>query len=147
MDYRIISDEKDAAAFLAEANGLHDGYIVSVNYQHQGYTWGNPIYIDPEKTKMVLCVMVTSIYDTLIEIVFESIKDFQIKDADYELLDSSISFSKVEVTMVFSSDDSTFSNFDAASSSLALRNLSISGYKRLSLIRAFSRENCQLIGI
>ena len=94
MDYRIISDEKDAAAFLSEANGLHDGYIVSVNYQHQGYTWGNPIYIDPEKTKLVLCVMVTSIYDTLIEIVFESIKDFQIKDADYELLDSSISFSK-----------------------------------------------------
>lgn len=49
MDYRIISDEKDAAAFLAEANGLHDGYIVSVDYQHHGYTWGNPIYISTLK--------------------------------------------------------------------------------------------------
>ena len=94
MDYRIISDEKAAAAFLAEANGLHDGYIVSVDYQHQGYTWGNPIYIDPEKTKLVLRVMVTSIYNTLIEIAFEGIKDFQIKDEEYGLLDSSISFSK-----------------------------------------------------
>ena len=94
MDYHRISDKKDAAAFLSEANSLHDGYIVSIDYQHQGYTWGNPIYIDPEKTKLVLCVMVTSIYDTLVEIVFERIKDFQIKDADYELLDSSISFSK-----------------------------------------------------
>ena len=96
MDYRIISDEKDAAAFLAEANGLHDGYIISVDYQHQGYTWGNPMYIDPEKTKLVLRVMVTSIDDTLIEMVFEGIKDFQIKDVEYELLDSSISFSKDE---------------------------------------------------
>ncbi len=94
MDYRIISDEKEAEVFLSEANGLHDGYIVSVDYQHQGYTWGNPLYIDPEKTKLVLRVMVTSICDALIEIVFESIKDFQMKDADYGLLDSSISFSK-----------------------------------------------------
>ena len=94
MDYHIISDEIDAAAFLSEANGLHDGYIVSVDYQHHGYTWGNPMYIDPEKTKLVLRVMVTSIYDLLMEIVFESIKDFQIKDVYYELLDSSISFSK-----------------------------------------------------
>ena len=94
MDYRIISDEQDAAAFLSETKGLHDGYIISVDHQHHGYTWGDPLYIDTEKTKLVLRVMVTSIYDTLIEMVFESIKDFQIKDADYELLDSSISFSK-----------------------------------------------------
>ncbi len=94
MDYHIISDEIDAAAFLSEANGLHDGYIVSVDYQHHGYTWGNPMYIDPEKTKLVLRVMVTSIYNTLIEMVFEFIKDFQIKDDEFGLLDSSISFSK-----------------------------------------------------
>ena len=94
MDYHIISTEKDAAAFLFEANGLHDGYIVSIDYQHQGYTWGNPMYIDPEKTKLVLRVMVTSICNTLVEIVFESIKDFQMKDVENELLDSSISFSK-----------------------------------------------------
>ena len=90
----MISTEKDVAEFLSEANGLHDGYIVSIDYQHQGYTWGNPMYIDPEKTRLVLRVMVTSIYNTLIEIVFEGIKDFQIKDVEYELLDSSISFSK-----------------------------------------------------
>ena len=94
MDYHIISTDKDVAEFLTEVNGLHDGYIVSVDYQHQGYTWGNPMYIDPEKTRLVLRVMVTSIYNTLIEIVFEGIKDFQIKDVEYELLDSSISFSK-----------------------------------------------------
>ena len=94
MDYHIISDEIDAAVFLSEANGLHDGYIVSVDYQHHGYTWGNPMYIDPEKTKLVLRVMVTSIYNTLIEMVFEFIKDFQIKDDEFGLLDSSITFSK-----------------------------------------------------
>ena len=94
MDYHIIFDEIDATAFLSEANGLHDGYIVSVDYQHHGYTWGNPMYIDPEKTKLVLRVMATSICNTLVEIVFESIKDFQMKDVENELLDSSISFSK-----------------------------------------------------
>ena len=94
MDYHIVSNEKDAEAFLTEANGLHDGYIISVNYQHQGYIWGNPMYIDPEKTRLILRVMVTSIYNTLIEMVFEYIKDFQIKDEEYGLLDSSIAFSK-----------------------------------------------------
>ena len=91
---RIISDEKDAAAFLAEVNGLHDGYVVSVDYQNHGYTWGNPMYFDPEKTKLVLRVMVTSIHDTLIEMVFEGIKDLQIKNVHCELPDSSISFTK-----------------------------------------------------
>ena len=37
--------------------------------------------------------MVTSIRNTLVEMVFEDIQDLQIKDVDYDLLDSSISFS------------------------------------------------------
>ena len=92
-EYRSIKNELEAAAFLSEANGLHDGYIVSANYQHQGYTWGNPLYIDPQKTKLVLRIMVTSICDTLVEMIFEDIQDLQIKDVGYDLLDSSISFS------------------------------------------------------
>lgn len=94
MEYYEIRNEQDAAAFLSETNGLHDGYIVSVNYQHQGYAWGNPMFIDPKKSKLVLNVMVTSIYNTLVELVFEDIKDFQIKDVNYDLLDSSIVFSE-----------------------------------------------------
>ena len=93
-DINATSDEKDAAAFLAEVNGLHDGYVVSVDYQNHGYTWGNPMYFDPEKTKLVLRVMVTSIHDTLIEMVFEGVKDLQIKNVHCELPDSSISFTK-----------------------------------------------------
>ena len=94
MDYQLIRDDKDASAFLSEVNGLHDGYIVSVNYQHQGYTWGNPLYIDPKKTGLILTVMVTSIDNTLVEMSFEHIKDLQIRNIGYELLDSSISISE-----------------------------------------------------
>ena len=94
MDFREILNEIDAASFLSETNGLHDGYIVSVYYLHQGLYMGNPMLIDPEKTKLVLRVIVTSIYETLIEIVFEGIKDLQIKNVEYELLDSSVSLSK-----------------------------------------------------
>ena len=94
MGYQEIRNKSNASAFLSEVNGLHDGYIVSANYQHQGYAWGNPLYIDPQKTKLVLTVMVTSIDNTLVEMTFEYIKDLQIRDVEYELLDSSIFFSE-----------------------------------------------------
>ena len=94
MEYHEIRNAQDVSDFLSETNGLHDGYIVSANYQHQGYVLGNPMLIDPQKSKLVLNVMVTSINNTLVELVFEDIRNFQIKDANYDLLDSSIVFSE-----------------------------------------------------
>ena len=38
--------------------------------------------------------MVTSIDNTLVEILFEGVREFQIKENAYELVDSSIAFSK-----------------------------------------------------
>ena len=94
MGYYEIRNEQDVSAFLTKVNGLHDGYIISANYQHLGYTWGNPCFIDPHKSQLILNVMVTSINDTLVELCFEGIKDLQIKAINYELLDSFISFSE-----------------------------------------------------
>ena len=94
MNYQAIKDDKDASAFLSEVNGLHDGYIVSAYYQHKGYVWGHPLYIDSQKTELILTVVVTSKNNALVEIVFEYIRDLQLRDVEYELLDSSISISE-----------------------------------------------------
>lgn len=94
MEYREIKTNRDAVRFDRETNGLHDGYLVSVSYSHEGYTWGNPMHVDPQKTFLVLRIMVTSLRDTLVEMEFEGIRDFQIKETAYGLVDSSISITK-----------------------------------------------------
>lgn len=108
MAYHEIKSLKDVPTFLLKTNSLHDGYIISASYQHQGYTWGNPLRIDPEKSKLVLNIVITSISNAQVELVFEGIKDLQIKEIDYELLDSSISFS--DEFIVWCGDSSTDTN-------------------------------------
>ena len=106
MDYREILSARDASVFDRETNKLHDGYLVSVNYMHDGYAWGNPLFIDSHRAELILRIMVTSIHNTLVEILFEGVREFQIKDTSYELVDSSIALSK-EGIVTWCADTST----------------------------------------
>ena len=106
MEYRKILNEKDALSFISETNGLHDGYIISLSYRHDGYTWGNPMYVDSNKSVLELRVMVTSIWNTLVELVFEGIQQFQIRENTNEIPDSSIAFTQ-EGFVIWCGDNST----------------------------------------
>lgn len=106
MEYHDINSRRDAAIFERKVNCLHDGFIVSVNYSHEGYTWGNPMSVDPQKTSLVLRVMVTSINNALVELLFEGVREFQIKENGYELVDSSVSFSEAGL-VTWCGDNST----------------------------------------
>ena len=69
--FKSIQSEQDIKEFLAQTNYLHDGYLLAVQYANNGVSVNNDEYtFDFEKTKLILRILVTSIFDTVIEIEF-----------------------------------------------------------------------------
>ncbi len=71
--FQTILTSKDIAYFLNKTNGLHDGYLIGVQYTHNGHTGGNPHRIDPKLSELCVRYMITSIQDAIVEIVFSSV--------------------------------------------------------------------------
>ena len=91
--FNEIKTSEDIRTFLEKTNSLHDGHIVDVRYTHQGISkieGGH--YFEPDKTKLVLRILVTSIWDAVVEIEFESLWEWQIKDKPLGLTDTSVAF-------------------------------------------------------
>ena len=93
--YNEIKTIKDIEFFLDKTNSLHDGYIINVNYANNGISIdGDTYYFNPEQTKLTLQILVTSICDTIIEIEFEYLKEWQIKDNQWEITDTTVIIDK-----------------------------------------------------
>ena len=94
MDYYFIKSSEDIALFLEKTNSLHDGYIVGVQYTNDIHTNvdENGYFINPCATKLIIRILVTSIYDTLVEIEFDALKEWQIKDNLWDMQDTSVFF-------------------------------------------------------
>ena len=105
MSYYVIRNSHDIASFINTTNGLHDGYLVSAHYEHTGFEWGNPLYVDEQKAVLELRIMVTSRNNTLIELVFDAVREWQIKENQDEMLDTSISFTDDGLILWRSDDD------------------------------------------
>lgn len=93
--FKSIKTKKDIENFLEETNSLHDGYIIGVQYFNNGISSvGDKYYFDCEKTKLILQILVTSICDTVIEIEFEDLVEWQIKERGMmdEMTDTAILF-------------------------------------------------------
>lgn len=92
--FHEIKTQKDIEEFIERSNSLHDGYIIAVHYSNNGITKmnGGGYHFKPEKTKLSIQVLVTSIYDTIIEIEFENIQEWQIKDNQWEITDTAVLF-------------------------------------------------------
>ena len=80
MGYYQIKTSADARAFCEAVNSLHDGEILSVQYTHNGFErkQDDGLWCDPAKTELRLTVLVTSIWDSVVELVFEAIDEWQI---------------------------------------------------------------------
>ena len=90
-----IKSTKDINNFLEETNSLHDGYVVKISYNNDGISkieGGH--YFEPSKTKLVLQILVTSIWDAVVEIEFENLLEWQIKDNHSDILDVSVFFNE-----------------------------------------------------
>ena len=111
--FNEIKSSKDIKNFLAKTNWLHDGYILGVQYTNKGITQiDNGHRFDPEQTKLVLQILVTSIWDTVIEIEFEHLLEWQIKDNQWDITDTSVVFQKVQGGKWFIWSDDAFTNMD-----------------------------------
>ena len=93
--YNEIKTIKDIEFFLDKTNSLHDGYIINVHYANNGISIdGNTYYFNPEQTKLTLQILVTSICDTIIEIEFEYLQEWQIKDNQCDITDTTVFLDK-----------------------------------------------------
>ena len=78
--YTSLLTPEDAKSFVEAVNHLHDGEITAINYQFNGITKlpeGGHMYA-PDMTEMRITVLVTSIWYSVVELVFESLDDWQL---------------------------------------------------------------------
>ena len=89
--FNRIKSKNDIQIFLDKTNSLHDGYIVGVQYLNNGISSiGDEYSFNPEQTKLNLRILVTSICDTIIEIEFENLLEWQIKDNQWDITDTAV---------------------------------------------------------
>ena len=92
-DYMLISGEEDIELFLEKTNHLHDGYVISTSYKNDGVEMtegGYDFYFD--KSHLTLQILVTSLQDTIVELVFDRVYEWRLCGGEREILDSYISF-------------------------------------------------------
>ena len=78
--YTSILTPEDAKVFVEAVNSLHDGEITAISYHFNGITKlpeGGHMY-EPDETELKITVLVTSIWDSVVELVFESLDDWQL---------------------------------------------------------------------
>ena len=90
-DCHLIKTKKDIETFKKQTNCLHDGHILSAEYQNHGMTSHSDFY-DFTQTELKLRICVTSIEDTVVEILFRDITEGQLRLGYYEILDSALAF-------------------------------------------------------
>ena len=91
--FELIKSSKDIKNFLDKTNSLHDGYIIGVQYTNKGISrieYGH--LFNPEQTKLSLQILVTSICDSIVEIEFEELLEWQIKDNQWDMTDTTVMF-------------------------------------------------------
>ncbi|MBO5223675.1 MAG: hypothetical protein J6C23_04095 [Clostridia bacterium] len=89
--FNSIKNQKDIKIFLDKTNSLHDGYVVGVQYINNGISSiGDGYSFNPKQTKLILRILVTSICDALVEIEFENLLEWQIKDNQCDIVDTSV---------------------------------------------------------
>ena len=106
MPYTTIHTQSDITRFLDRANGLHDAYLIGVDYAHNGISGGNPCYIDPDKSELRLRYLVTSIYDRVVELVFTAPLEWQLRDRGWDITDTAVSFTETG-SVIWADDAST----------------------------------------
>ena len=96
--FNEIRTEKNIQNFIDKTNSLHDGYIIGVQYTNDIMTNvdENGYFTNPDATKLIIRILVTSIFDTLVEIEFENLWKWQVLNDTYHyvILDTSVSFNE-----------------------------------------------------
>ena len=93
-----IRTADDIADFLKKTNYLHDGYIIAAEYCNNGITPIDSGYkFNPELTQLKIRVMITSIGDAVLEMVFEHPVDWILSNSHGNIIMGEI----LEATVFF----------------------------------------------
>lgn len=93
--FRCINSTDDINDFLDKTNSLHDGYIIDLKYTNNGISRiDGGHYFEFYKTKLFLKILVTSIWDAVVEIEFNNLAEWQIKDNQSDIFDVSVFFNE-----------------------------------------------------
>ena len=91
--YNSIKSSEDIQYFLEKVNSLHDGYIIGVQYINNGISKiAHGHSFNPEQTKLVVKILVTSIGDAVVELEFENLLEWQMKDNQWDMTDTTVMF-------------------------------------------------------
>jgi len=91
--YNSIKSSEDIQYFLEKVNALHDGHIIGVQYVNNGISkieHGHSF--NPEQTKLVIRILVTSIWDAVVELEFENLLQWQINETQWDMTDATVKF-------------------------------------------------------
>ena len=90
-----INNTNDINEFLDKTNSLHDGYVIGVKYINNGISKiDDGHHFEPSKTKLGLQILVTSICDAVVEIEFENLLEWQIRDNQSDIFGVSVFFNE-----------------------------------------------------
>ena len=91
--FKHIKTQEDIRAFLEKTNQLHDGYLTSAVYTNNGIKKTENGYShSPWMTTLTLRIFVTSQEDATVEIEFEGLYEWQIKDNGSSIFAAMLSF-------------------------------------------------------
>ncbi len=103
-NYFPIKNLADINTFIEKTNALHDGYIISVEYRNNGIKISDDAYeFNPELTQLKIRVLITSIYDAVLEMVFENISEWKITETCGDILEACVVFNDKDL-IVWSDD-------------------------------------------
>ena len=92
-NYFSIKNLADIDTFIEKTNALHDGYIIDVEFHNKGI---KPIvggyHFDWTLRRLKIRVLITSMQDAVLEMVFEHILEWKISEAQDDILEVGLGF-------------------------------------------------------
>ena len=84
--YNLIKTDDDVRLLEESSNGLHDGIIVSIDFQNHGInrTGEYSIAYEHDKVEMKLRIRVLSDFDKLIELYFKEVQEYRLDSYPFD---------------------------------------------------------------
>ena len=95
QEYIKITSQKDIDDFIEQSNALHDGYVLSVQFLRRGFKRldSGALEICPEESELTIKILITSIWDTDIELHFKGVSEWQVFDNSWDIFETAVSVS------------------------------------------------------
>lgn len=110
-NYFSIKNLADINTFVEKTNALHDGYIIAVEFQNNGIKSTDCGYeFDWALRRLKIRVLITSIQDAVLEMVFENVWEWKITEAQYDILEAGVGFDD-KGSIIWTNDAGDMDNF------------------------------------